>query len=541
MSGELASAARGLRRLRVDPQVARVAVPAGRWRLPLVIALAIVFVLFGAARLDVGRDEAPLGLAAGEALGPFGRVVGGWEPSLWPAQVAPSRIWAWFEAGKPTSNSVRWPAAIAWVLTALLITRRMNQALGARASILAAVCLLGSFAWIDRSSTTGIEPIAGLAIVAALDRILNQGSDRIAGVWAALAVLAGGWPPLAMIVLPIVVLGRPQAKLSKALVIPPILALVAWSIWARRSAPAQVWAAALTLPLTQKMAWRLGLEVIVLALPWSLIAGLWAFRSVRENLAKSGVALVTGWLQTAGVALLAGSLVPGLATSARLPILVALAVTSAAVLDRAWANALSTSARRTLFGMGLFSAATVAAVMAPYGIYLAAAYSYYRLIAIILTFGASATLLLAIGVANKGMVRGMIGVFLAIALLMKGAHAGVFVPEWNYRFSEGPWGRAVGQWVPPGWTLYTTLDWGPDFAFATGRTVRRLAHPKILEYRLGNHPEFVLLKAGDFEHWPESAPRLIKVREFEDQYLGINVLARTEGQFDISRMAEDHD
>ena len=407
--------------------------------------------------------------------------------------------------------------------------------------MLAAVCLLGSFAWIDRSSITGIEPIAGLAIVAALDRVLNQGSDRVAGLWAAVAVLAGGWPPLLMIVLPIIVLGRRQAKLSKALLIPPILALVAWSIWARRSAPAQVWAAALTLPLTQKMAWRLGVDAVLLALPWSPIAALWAFRSARENLAKPGAVMVTGWLQTAGVALLAGTLIPGMSASAHLPILVALAVTSAAVLDRAWANALSPAARRTLFGIGLILAVSVAAVMVPYGIYVAAAWSYYRPIAIFLTLGATATLLLAIAVAGNGAVKGVVGVFLAIALLIKAAHAGVYVPEWNYRFSEGPWGRAVGQWVPPGWTLYTTMDWGPDFAFATGRTVRRLAHPKLLEYRMGNHPEFILLKAGDFEHWPASAPRLIKVREFEDQYQSVNVLARTEGQFDISNMAEDHD
>jgi hypothetical protein len=540
MSGELASAARGLRRLRVDPQSPGLAAD-GAWRLPMLLVVAAVFVFVGAARLDLGPDEARLGLAAGERLAPFGQVVGGWEPSLWPAQVLPSLIWAQFEEGAPTSNAVRWPAAIAFVLAALLITRRTSQVLGGRASLLACVCLMGSLAWIDRSSTTGIAAISGLAIVAALDRILNRGSDLVAGLWAALAVLSGGWPPLLMIVLPILVLGRPEARLSKRLVGPPLAVFLAWSAWALRSAPASVWAATLALPLKQNMAWTLGFEVALLGLPWTPVAALWAFPSAREGLSRPGRALVAAWLQVGAVALIAGSLVPGLASAARMPALVAMALAAAAVLDRAWAGALSLAARRVLLAIGLLFALLVAVVVVPAGTYLAAAMSYYRPVAIVLLAGAIAVLLLAASVVGRRSARGLVGVLLAIALLIKVTHAFIYVPEWNYRCSEGPWGRAVGQWVPPGWTIYTTLDWSPDFAFATERRVRRLAFARQLEFRMGYHPEFVLLKAGEFEHWPAAAPRLIKVREFEDQYLGTHVLARTEGEFDPARMAPDRD
>src|SRR5947209_19838987 len=58
-----------------------------------VIALAIGFVLIGGGSLNLGPIESRLGIAAGEPFGPFGRVYGGWEPSLWPAQVALSRVW----------------------------------------------------------------------------------------------------------------------------------------------------------------------------------------------------------------------------------------------------------------------------------------------------------------------------------------------------------------------------------------------------------------------------------------------------------------
>ena len=73
------------------------------------------------------------------------------------------------------------------------------------------LCLFGSVALIDRSAGAGLDLIAGLATVAALDRLLGRGSDLVAGAWAGLAFLAAGWPPVVLIVLATVVIGRPES------------------------------------------------------------------------------------------------------------------------------------------------------------------------------------------------------------------------------------------------------------------------------------------------------------------------------------------
>ena len=66
---------------------------------------------------------------------------------------------------------------------------------------------------------------------------------------------------------------------------------------------------------------------------------------------------------------------------------------------------------------------------------------------------------------------------------LKLAHWGYYAPEWNYRLSQGPWGRAIGQWLPRKWPLYTVHDWPPDLAFFIGRPVRQLPSPRFLELR----------------------------------------------------------
>jgi hypothetical protein len=47
-----------------------------------------------------------------------------------------------------------------------------------------------------------------------------------------LAFLAGGWPALAAIALPIVVIGRPGKTLSAPLLVPALAAAAGWSAWA---------------------------------------------------------------------------------------------------------------------------------------------------------------------------------------------------------------------------------------------------------------------------------------------------------------------
>ena len=103
--------------------------------------------------------------------------------------------------------------------------------------------------------------IGGLATVAALDRLLGRGSDLVAGAWAGLAFLAAGWPPVVLIVLATVVIGRPEAFPSLRLLLLPMTVAAAWSAWALSVAPAEAWGAALSLPLTQKSAWWLALGV----------------------------------------------------------------------------------------------------------------------------------------------------------------------------------------------------------------------------------------------------------------------------------------
>ena len=43
--------------------------------------------------------------------------------------------------------------------------------------------------------------------------------------------------------------------------------------------------------------------------------------------------------------------------------------------------------------------------------------------------------------------RGLVTLVL-IAVGLKLAHWGYYVPEWNYRYSQGPWARAIAQWIP---------------------------------------------------------------------------------------------
>ena len=114
-------------------------------------------------------------------------------------------------------------------------------------------------------------------------------------------------------------------------------------------------------------------------------------------------------------------------------------------------------------------------------------------------------------------------------MALKLAHWGYYVPEWNYRHSQGPWGRAIGQWVPKRWTLYTFHEWPPDLAFFVKRPVRQLRSPQYLEYQAGPQSKFVLLQASEFENWPKSAPPITLVAKFLDQSADERILARTAG------------
>ncbi len=66
-----------------------------------------------------------------------------------------------------------------------------------------------------------------------------------------------------------------------------------------------------------------------------------------------------------------------------------------------------------------------------------------------------------------------------VAIALKLAHWGYYVPEMNYRTSAGPWGRAIGQWVPEKHPVYTLHAWPADLAYAINRPVRQLAGPQL--------------------------------------------------------------
>ena len=56
--------------------------------------------------------------------------------------------------------------------------------------------------------------------MAALDRLLSRGSDWIAGLWTALAFLTGGWPPVLIVLLAVIVIGRKESYFSIRLILP---------------------------------------------------------------------------------------------------------------------------------------------------------------------------------------------------------------------------------------------------------------------------------------------------------------------------------
>ena len=107
-----------------------------------------------------------------------------------------------------------------------------------------------------------------------------------------------------------------------------------------------------------------------------------------------------------------------------------------------------------------------------------------------------------------------------IAIGLKFAYSFYYVPEWNYRYSQGPWARAIAQWVPRRWTLYVLHEWPADLEFFTKRTVRQLHSPHFLEHQGDNLAKFVLLLPSEFENWPSTAPPIMLVARFTDQSAG---------------------
>jgi hypothetical protein len=536
MSVDLSStSARPSLRLRADRHerefdLASIAVPAA------FVVAAVGFVIIGGGNLDLGPNEAKIGLSAVEPIGPFGQSLGGWDPSVWVGSVLPSRAWQ-AASGMWNAAIVRWPAAIAAILIGLFIVRSVRAAAGARAACLATLCWFGSLAVIDRSADAGLDLIAGLGTVLALNRLLTRGSDWIAGLCAAWAFLAGGWPPLALIGLAIVVLGRSGTSISFKMILPIVATVVGWSAWALMATRAEVWAAALSLPLTQPSAWTMAAGVIGLGLPWSPFALLGFSNGIRDRWTPAGRPYLVGWGQVALASLVAGTIIPGLAPAATLPALAGLAIVAAACLDSVLSANLAPLAKGWLHAATLIVVIGWTVVAALWGGQIAMTVSYYRPVAIILIAIAIGATTIAASSAWLGDRRGTLASLVLLAISFKLAHFGQHVPEWNYRHSQAPWGRAIGQWVPQKHPIHVLHGWPADLVFAIGRPVRQLADPRLLPDRPGPSPKFILLLQSEFDHWQEKWPKLLPVARFEDESGEGRVLARTEGPFSWRKSA----
>ncbi len=505
--------------------------------IPMVfVAAAVGFVIIGGGNLELGPTEAKLGLSAVEPLGPFGQSLGGWDPGVWVGSVIPSRIWA-TASGMWNAAIVRWPAVIAGIVIGLFLVRSMRKAMGPRSACLMAVCWFGGVALIDRSADAGLDLVAGLGTILSLNRLLTKGSDWVAGLCASWAFLAGGWPPLALIGLAIVVLGRSGTSISFKMIIPIVVTVVGWSIWALAATRAEVWASALSLPLTQESAWTLALGVFGLGLPWSPFALLGFSRGIRETWTFEGRPYLVGWGQVALASLIVGTIIPGLASAATMPALAGLAIVAAASLESVLSTELSQAARGWLHAMTLAIVIGWTVLVLIWGGQLAMTVAYYRPVAITLIAIAIGTATVALSSAWLGDRRGTVAALLLVAISFKLAHFGHHVPEWNYRHSQAPWGRAIGQWVPQKQPIYVLHGWPADLVFAIGRPVRQLADPRLLPDRPGPSPKFVLLLKSEFDHWQDKWPKVISVARFEDESGEVRVLARTDGPFSWRKSA----
>jgi hypothetical protein len=511
-----------------DPKIAATMRPAVALR--LVATIAVAFVLLGGGSLEPTDAEARLALSAHEPISAVAQVLGGYDPSITPGAAWITAIWtAVFDGSVPSTGSIRWPAVLAAIALGLLLARRVGAAFGPRAAVFAAIASFGSVALIDRSATTRMDLLTALALVATLDRLLARGSDWVAGSLAAVAAIVGGWPALAAVLLTSIVIGRKNASPSVRLLLPPIAIFAAWSVWAIMTTRAEVWAAVVMLPLKQTESWKFGLWAIAAALPFAPLAVLAAVPSFRAGWDQAGRGMVSDWAKVAGVGLLAGTLMPGMAAVGVAMMFAGLVIGVAPVLDRMWATRLDGGARRTAAGLSLMLGIVTGATAVYAGAYLAAGQPYYRVAGIALIVLGTLAALFALDSAWTGSTRGSVRALVLVALIVKVAYSGYYMPEMNYRFSKGPWGRAVGQHVPPGKTIYTFHDVSPALALATEHPVHRLREEIFLKVQPGSGPKFVLLQEAEFSHWPEIAPKIQKVRAFQDEYGGIRILARTEG------------
>jgi hypothetical protein len=543
------------RRFRADEGKLVLKLPEARaWVGPAFLLLGVAYVLVGGSAAELSGKDARLGIAASEGFGPLGQVYGHWRPDVWPLPAAISRlVFLLGEPGKPESGAVLWPSAVAGLIAGWLVARRFIATGRTAAALLFGFAWFGSTALLDHAGSRGFDFMSGLATIAALDRLLSRRSDWVAGLLASAAFLCGGWPPLLVIALAVLVVGRRDADFSFKLIAPAVITATAWFFWTIETASAEAaaaavvwpltqglswspptsalgWIAAITMPVDQGAAWAVPFKILVAGLPLAPFALLLFGRSAREGL-KSDGGLALDWARVALAATICGVVVPGAASAAALPALLGLLLASAVALEAAWSNRLADGERRAFFAMATAMAVAWTSLTV-YGTYiLTIVFTYYRPIGVVLAIaGAGVVATLWRAFETHSLRRGVVAMLLMTACL-KLAHAGFYVPEWNYRYGQGPWGRAIGQWLLPHWTLHTQHEWPEDLMWAVGRPVRLLNSPRHLAFPETGESRHVLLLESEFDNWPDSAPRLIEVARFEPPmpFGNRRILARTEG------------
>lgn len=543
------------RRFRADEGQFLLKLPGPRtWCGPALALMGLAYVVIGGSAADLAGADARIGIAASEGFGPLGQVYGHWRPDVWPLRAAISRlVFLLGEPGKPESGAVLWPSAVAALAAGWIVARRFVLLGKTTTALLFGFAWFGSWAVMGHAGSSGVDFLTGLATIVVLDRLLGRRSDWIAGLWASAAFLCGGWPPLLVIGLAVLVLGRRDADFSFKLIAPPVLTAIAWFFWTIETASAEAAAAALVHPLTQKLpwsmppswmafvgalalplgrgtAWGVPIGIFLMGLPLAPFAFLLAARSVREGLKAEGGPTLD-WARIGLAALVCGTVVPGVASAASLPALMGLLVASASALEAAWSGRLSTPARRWFLGLVVAMTAGWLFITL-YGTFvLTIVFTYYRPIGVV--FGIGGLIVSAIvwrAVETSSLRRG-VAAMLVMTACLKLAQAGFYVPEWNYRYGQGPWGRAIGQWLLPHWTLYTQHEWPEDLAWAIGRPVRLLSSPQHLAFPENGESRHVLLLESEYQNWPPSAPKLVKVASFEPPtpFASRRILARTEG------------
>jgi hypothetical protein len=487
------------------------------------VAMALTFVVWGAARMDIGAHEARAAMAAREPIGPVGQSFGGLDPAIYPGSLVLPKLWAQFEDNGPGIESIRWPAAIVALLIAAVLALRTEYLSGKSAALWVSLGWLSSLAVIHRSGEAGIDIIGGFGLVLALDHCAARRgrADWVCGLLASIAFLCSGLPPLILISAASIVISRSSAGLSLSYLAIVLTTIAGWSAWALSEISAEAWAAAIALPVSFRNGANFPVTTAILSLPAILFLPTLLGRRTREGWDARRTDYVNSWWTVAAMCLFAGTILPQFASAALLPIVAGSAVASghawSAVLARR--NEREAGFERLWVKIASVLIVSLSVLSIPALVYISLTIPYYRTASLFAIFIASLAAISCVSGMYSRDIRRFAAGFVLACVTVKIAHASIYVPEWNYRRGQGPWGRAVGQWVPEGWPIYALNGWSADFAFATGHNFRQITHPRFLPDPANTpdgRPSFILLHPADFEHWPKTAPPLIKIFEFHD-------------------------